>query len=332
MKLGSVDVAALKVGTVNASKAYLGSTLVWEAGGDPDPGATLGGPLRYAETTWGSAFASSAEFGWQFTVGANDITVAALMLYDADGGSETVNLWRVSDQALIASAVVTSPGGWAETEITPVTLSAGASYVVSRYAAGASRNVDSNAGRGIDGNNRGISVDPAITMVGGRFNSSGGFPASASGNLVGVNLRTVAPPSGYRFYRLNVSAVDGGTNIRIDELEYRESLGGSDVTGSGEATESRLLSNSFSSDNLYTGTTAFWLTPTGATTAWAAYDFGSGREKNIVQYTVKTGNTANQSPRDWTLEASHDFESWDVLHTVTGETGWSSGETRTYTV
>lgn len=35
MKLGTKNVTGLKLGTVNISRAYLGSTLVWEAGGDP---------------------------------------------------------------------------------------------------------------------------------------------------------------------------------------------------------------------------------------------------------------------------------------------------------
>ena len=37
------------------------------------------------------------------------------------------------------------------------------------------------------------------------------------------------------------------------------------------------------------------------------------------------------APKDWTFEASNDGISWTILDTVTGETDWGSGETRTYT-
>lgn len=315
-----------------AFRALLGAAGNQGGGGDPGGDVTLGGRGFHSETQWGSPISSSAEIGWRFTVGASDIDVAALMLYDADGGTETVNLWRVSDTTLIATASVTSAGGWGEEEITPVTLAAGADYVVTRYAGGSTRNVDVTPDRFVTGENRAVVFDPSITFVGGRINSSGGFPSTSSGTHAGVNFRTPAPEAGYRFVRLNITAVNGGSTIRIDEVEYRATVGGADETGAGASFESSLLSGSFPSANLYTGTTSFWLTDSGDTAAWAAYDFGTADPQTVAQYAIKATSTTTDAPQDWTLEGSNDLETWDTLHTVTGETAWSSGETRTFTV
>lgn len=40
----------------------------------------------------------------------------------------------------------------------------------------------------------------------------------------------------------------------------------------------------------------------------------------------------NRSPKDFTIQGSNDFSDWDVLATFTGETGWTSGATRGFTV
>ena len=61
MKLGAKDVTALRVGAVNASRAYLGSTLVWEAsapGGEPitfdsEPVTFDGSPLVHGSPSAG---------------------------------------------------------------------------------------------------------------------------------------------------------------------------------------------------------------------------------------------------------------------------------------
>lgn len=66
---------------------------------------------------------------------------------------------------------------------------------------------------------------------------------------------------------------------------------------------------------------------------WLQYDLGAGNEKEIAQYTIRArSDAANGAPRDWVLEASNDLITWDELDTVTGETGWSNGEQRVFTL
>lgn len=303
------------------------------AGGSSPPAAVLGGRALYGETAYGSS-SVNWEMGWAFTVGANDIHVGSLMIHAPVPATETVKIYRASDQTVVATASVSASGGWGETEITPVTLAAGTQYVIARTSGGSSRAVSTLMGRTVDGVNRSQPADPAIGSVAGRANTGGdGYPTTNVGNIAAVNFRTLAPASGYRFYRLNVTAANGGGRLRISELQLRESVGGADATGSGTATESRTAGSSFTATALYDGSTGtFWWTPSGVEVAWTAYDFGTAAEKTIVEYVVQAASAPTEAPNAWTLEGSHDFENWDVLDTVTGEAGWSSGEARTYTV
>jgi len=68
-------------------------------------------------------------------------------------------------------------------------------------------------------------------------------------------------------------------------------------------------------------------------TTWLQYDLGAGNEKELAQYTIRArADASDGSPRDWVLEASNDLLTWTVLDTVTGETGWSNGEQRVFTL
>lgn len=303
------------------------------AGGSSPPAAVLGGRALYGETSYGSS-SVNWEMGWAFTVGANDIHVGSLMIYAAGSATETVKIYRASDQTVVATASVSASGGWGETEITPVTLAAGTQYVIARTSGGSSRAVSTLMGRTVDGVNRGRPTDPAIGSVAGRANTGGdGYPTTNVGNIAAVNFRTLAPASGYRFYRLNFTLANGGGQYRIEEVQYRANVAGPDVTGAGKATENSLQGVSYISDRLYDDNlTTFWWSATGAEAAWVAYDFGSGREKAIAEYAITSSTAATEAPNAWTLEGSNDFETWDVLDTVTGETGWTSRETRVYSL
>ena len=92
-------------------------------------GAVLTGIL--SSTTYDASVSLSHQVGWAFDVGATDLEVVALRVYVGAANPETIRLWRTSDQALIASAGVTTvTDTWVEAAITPVTLAAGARYAV----------------------------------------------------------------------------------------------------------------------------------------------------------------------------------------------------------
>lgn len=304
------------------------------AAGVAPPAAQPGGPIMYNETSWASAAGLTQQLGWRFTVGAANITVHSLRFYHATGSTETVRLWRVSDGALLASASVTSTGGWGEEEIPPVTLLTGAQYVVAARAGGSSRTVHHTP--------TDAAIDPAITFDSGVFNNADAFPASTTGTAyMAASLRTAAPASGYRFYRLALASNNGGgTIVGTHELGLRESLGGASVAvgAGGLATASRAdLAPAMAFDGLTTSGNG-WADTSGSAvnTKWLMYDFGSANGVNVVQYTVASyptsSSTAARSPNSWTLQASNDLITWEDLDTVTGETGWTLTEERVFTL
>jgi hypothetical protein len=89
---------------------------------------------------------------------------------------ERVSIHLVSSGALIASADITSSIGlWVEADITPVTLSAGAQYVISaRRADGGLRSIYRNP--------TGLSYNAAIGSVSYWFGSSDNQPEAEASN------------------------------------------------------------------------------------------------------------------------------------------------------
>lgn len=302
-------------------------------GDQPGPPALDGTPIQYGETGWGvQSPSSTSEVGWRFTVGSSDLLATRLSLYQAGGATETVRLYRVSDQTLLASALIASAGSWAEAPITPVTLAAGEDYAVTRYAGGASRAYDQTPVRVVSGVSRSRLFNPAVTLVGGVYNPNGGFPSTAGSAGYSVNVHVAPPSVGYRFYRLRFTAANGGTQLRLRQIQLRSAIGGPDRTGTGVPWEDSLSGSTYPSSNLFLSNSDMWISASGVVNASVYYDFGTHNPQTIVQYAVTAGNSASQTPSGWVLEASNDLLTWDALHTVTGETGWSNGEQRVFTV
>lgn len=129
--------------------------------------------------------------------------------------------------------------------------------------------------------------------------------------------------AGKTLARLRVTAADGHAAFTTGDLNFYES--GVDVTGNGKyfsGTAITDLANAFDADTA----TFAW----GNTTAIMGVEFSSAR--NITGFSTTCRNLTTQALRDGVLEASSDGMTWTALKTVTGETAWSLGETRTYTV
>ena len=120
--------------------------------------------------------AVTADLGWKFTVGASNITVEKLRIYSTYDGSITLRLWRVSDSAKLAEVTVTGvDGSWVEGSISPQTLTAGASYVVS--AGFSNKGYHYNTGTS-------NAFDSSITFNEGVHGSLGSYPGTSDGDLV----------------------------------------------------------------------------------------------------------------------------------------------------
>lgn len=136
----------------------------------------------------------------------------------------------------------------------------------------------------------------------------------------------------HRYWRfLFGEAMNGGGYITIGEVELRISVGGADQTGSGS-------SDSDSSYVGYPSSNAFanngssyvqsWVSTSGYP-HWLSYDFGSGNEKDIIEYTITSSSNHNEAPLNWRLQYSDNNFDWTILRSeVVGS--WSDQETKTF--
>jgi hypothetical protein len=74
-----------------------------------------------------------------------------------------------------------------------------------------------------------------------------------------------------------------------------------------------------------------WLTASGNTTGWIAFDFSGDDAFAIDGYTITSANdAADRTPKNWTLEGSNDGLAWTTLDTQTDQTGWGFFEKRSF--
>jgi prepilin-type N-terminal cleavage/methylation domain-containing protein len=128
--------------------------------------------------------------GFEFTVGANPLTVSALgrLFITGNSGAHTLGIVRSSDKAIIAQATVTAAGTnnqhqWV-TLPTPVTLAANTNYgMLVQETGGGDQWYESSA----------IAPTPAITVLGARYANN--FPTVGNLNPGGGANSAYAHPS-----------------------------------------------------------------------------------------------------------------------------------------
>ena len=120
-----------------------------------------------------TSFNNTNQAGYEFTVGAADITVTALRGYArATGTDYTLRLWRVSDEENLASIdhVSLTESEWGEAELSSaITLAAGANYIVT-IRGGSAMWRDTDIASAV--------FNDAITFVAGRRVTNNTFPST----------------------------------------------------------------------------------------------------------------------------------------------------------
>ena len=108
------------------------------------------------------------------------------------------------------------------------------------------------------------------------------------------------------------------------------------VPGGGNVTFSNshatlVASNAF--DNIDNAANGRWLARQNQfPNVFVRYDFGVPTEIMNYRVVAQHWQTANRSPKAWTLQGSNDDAAWTVLDTVTDQTGWTAWESRDYEV
>jgi hypothetical protein len=216
-----------------------------------------------------------------------------------------------------------------------LTVDLGAAQLLEQYVVGSYPTTTSTAANSVrDWTLEGSNDNSTWTVL----DTQSGQSAWTLGETRVFTLAGVVAPSepiAYQNYRLLITANNGDANTGILEVEYRETVGGADFTGSGTATASTGSNPARAFDNLLTSGNGWG--PAGAAPApWLRYDLGAGNAKVVRQYLVgsyiTTTSTAARSAKDWKLQGSHDGVVWTDLHTVTGQTGWTFGQTRVFTI
>ena len=104
-------------------------------------------------------------------------------------------------------------------------------------------------------------------------------------------------------------------------------VGGGSVTSSnshGTYTAAKAFDNA---DNAAAGR---WLARQNQLPNVVRYDFGTPTAIASYRIVPQHWQTANRSPKAWTLQGSNDDASWTVLDSVTDQTGWVQWEGRTF--
>ena len=148
-------------------------------------------PLITSFTGTPSQANQAGQFGWEFKTNQALTLVGFRVALGTDGGTleETVRLWRVSDETLLASAAVNSNNDtWVEVLLdTPVSLADDANYVVAtRRTAGGTRRVRFHTAAN-------FSFSALVSHVQRRSGTTDGFPSSTSTDVSGFADALVVP-------------------------------------------------------------------------------------------------------------------------------------------
>lgn len=135
----------------------------------------------------------------------------------------------------------------------------------------------------------------------------------------------------HTYWRLNVSANNGGANLSVAELGLYVAGGASSATTGGTPTASTSNGSQTADKGFDASTSTYWQATT--TSGQLQYQFASAVD--ITSYAVSARNDSNQptqAPKTWTLQYSDDGSAWTTVDTVDKQTSWAQGDTRLYTV
>ena len=129
-------------------------------------------------------------------------------------------------------------------------------------------------------------------------------------------------------WRLKVTAVNGATTAALQEIELRSTVGGVDQTSPstyvwGQRNAPFVPELAFDNN---TGTV--WASTNNLDAIGVEFTVG----KSIAEIALTCTSGVTQAPNSFNLQRTGDGLTWVTELTVSGESGWSSGETRTFAV
>jgi hypothetical protein len=140
----------------------------------------------------------------------------------------------------------------------------------------------------------------------------------------------------YRYYRLNISAVQVAGNVPgLVEMEIATTAGGADTTAGRTYSATTEFPGEEASKAFDDNTGTNWGGFDNSLPQWLKVDYGATSgdwiAANQLKITARGGGSVDQAPKDFTFQGSDDNSAWTTLITKTGE-AWTASETKTYQV
>ncbi len=142
------------------------------------------------------------------------------------------------------------------------------------------------------------------------------------------------------FWRLLVTLNNGDGTGRVSITQLRYMLSGSEISTYAQANGNSWMRSGFNGTmecrTVFDGNAGTFATSQGSAAASAgeyyAYYHGATMAPDAVKIRCLTSPNQTFAPRDFKIQKSSDALTWTTVKTVTGETGWTSNEERTFTI
>lgn len=324
------------------------------------------GPIKLstAEKEYGTASLSPGENGYlilpenpAFYLGSGEFCIEASVYGDFGDGSRTIlgqwgsNFWfgvalgkpafyNFGDVSFVSPTAI-DHDTWTKlaafrkedtlylavdgTVVATKNLSAGQSfgYTTDRWYIAAHQGPSAymGSGRYIDN----LRVTKGASRYSGSYTpESGPFPTTFDGPA----------PTGHRFWRVYISAVQSGPYTSIQELEFRASVGGASLCVGGTPYGSSFVAGQppeYAFDGNLSNPINAWTA--GAPDQWVLYHFP--QHVTVAEVSILPQNRSdllNRSPKDFKVQHSDDGVTWTDAATFTGVAGWTLGVPKQFSI
>lgn len=142
-----------------------------------------------------------------------------------------------------------------------------------------------------------------------------------------------SPHGTHLYWRILQTERDGGNANAISEAEFRATPSGADQATGGTATASAEFDGTTGAAKAFDNDNAtLWASTATNPPHWLRYQFASAVA--VAEVTIRARSDSpfqNQAPKEFFIQYSDDGTTWTTAWGGTDQTGWTAGETRTFT-
>jgi len=138
--------------------------------------------------------------------------------------------------------------------------------------------------------------------------------------------------SAHTYWRINVTANNGGAYLSLNEIEFRAAVGGSDqCTGGTVLFSSQAGGTDNAATNAFDNDQSSKWTSNSTPTGYIGYQFASPVNVGQIAITATYPGQGSYAPKAFSLQYSDNGSDWMTIKELsTNETGWGTQETRLF--